>query len=56
MVIQHVVDKEGREYEVKSVHTGNIMLCGEWECIEMDIERYALKLADGVYTELHHRN
>ena len=50
MKLQKVVDRDGEVYEVNTTRDGNVMLCGEWICHEMDLCSYFVRLNSGRFT------
>ncbi len=50
MKLQTVTDRDGEVYEVKTTKEGNVMLCGEWVCLEMDLRHYMASLSSGRFT------
>lgn len=45
-----VKSREGEVYEVKKTKRATIMLCGEWECLELSFDNYIQSLANGRYS------
>lgn len=50
VMLARVLDVDGNTYEVKTTKNGNVMLCGEWVCTEMSIEKYTQGVFSGRFT------